>query len=168
MISETEITPDAIIKTILLRAPLSRVWAAITDADRFGQWFGVRFDGPFVPNTSLTGRITPTIVDAAVAEAQKPYEGTPFVFELADIIPQSLFSFHWHPYAVDPSVDYSAETPTLVSFVLEEVEDGVRLTVTESGFSQIPLARRAEAFRMNEGGWTAQMRLIEAYLARFF
>lgn len=152
-------------KKVLLRAPLQRVWRAVSDAREFGSWFGVEFDGPFTPGARITGKITPTKVDPEVAKAQKPYEGKAFDFTIDRIEPQRLLSFRWHPFAVDPSVDYSREPTTLVVFELEEASNGTLLKVTESGFDGIPLARRAEAFAMNEQGWVAQMKLVEKYLA---
>jgi uncharacterized protein YndB with AHSA1/START domain len=156
---------DRIEKRVPLHAPLERVWRAISDSKQFGSWFGVEFDRPFVTGTTLKGRIVPTTVDAEVAKRQKRYEGTIFQFEVDRIEPMRLFSFRWHPYAVDSGVDYSKEPTTLVVFELEEVSDGTLLTVTESGFDQIPLERRAKAFASNEQGWSAQVKLIEKYLA---
>ncbi len=158
-------TPDRIVKQVVLKAPLERVWRAITDAKQFGSWFGVEFDGSFVAGGRLTGRIVPTIVDANIAKAQEPYRGFPFEFIVDRIEPMRLFSFKWHPYAIQPGVDYSKEMPTLVEFELAEVPGGTSLTITESGFDRIPLERRAKAFKANEGGWTAQAGLIEKYLA---
>jgi uncharacterized protein YndB with AHSA1/START domain len=157
---------DCIRKQILLRAPQARVWSAISDAQQFGSWFGVRFEGSFAPGAHLTGRITPTTVDAEIAKAQEPYAGTPFHMWIERIEPLRSFAFRWHPYAIEPAKDYSQEPTTLVEFVLQEVPDGTLLTITESGFDQVPLARRAEAFKSNEQGWTAQTKLIEKYLAR--
>jgi uncharacterized protein YndB with AHSA1/START domain len=157
---------DHIEKQVLLHAPLERVWRAISDAQEFGSWFGVHFDGPFVAGESLTGQIVPTTVDPEVAESQKPYEGHRFDITVDRIEPMQLFSFRWHPYAVDPEADYSQEPTTLVVFELEETPDGTLLTITESGFDGIPLARRAKAFEMNERGWEAQLTLIEKYLAQ--
>ena len=157
---------DRIEKTILLRAPRSRVWRALTDAGEFGQWFGVRFEGPFTPGALQRGVIVPTTVDAAVAAAQQPYEGRPFEFTIDRIEPERLFAFRWHPFAVEAGVDYSREPTTLVVFVLEEVANGIMLTVTESGFDRIPLARRAQVFAANEGGWTMVVTLVEKHLAR--
>ena len=156
---------DRIEKQVLLRAPHARVWHAITDAKQFGTWFGVRFNGPFQAGTRIAGVIVPTAVDDAVAARQKPYEGTRFEILIDRIDPERLFSFRWHPFAIDPAVDYSAEPMTLVEFVLEDVADGVMLTVTESGFDRIPLERRARAFAANDGGWTMQAALIANYLA---
>jgi uncharacterized protein YndB with AHSA1/START domain len=156
---------DRIEKKILLRAPRKRVWNAIADSSKFGSWFGVRFDAPFVAGTTLTGRIVPTTVDADVAAAQAPYEGKAFHFQIERIEPMSVFSFGWHPYAVDQSIDYSKEPTTLVVFKLEDADGGTMLTVTELGFDRIPIERRAKAFASNEEGWSIQMRLIEKYLA---
>ena len=153
-------------KQVLLRTPLERVWRAIGDAQAFGSWFGVRFDGPFVAGEHLTGRIVPTTVDPDVAESQKPYEGVRFDITVDRIEPMRRLSFRWHPYAIDPEVDYSKEPTTLVVFELEERPGGTLLTITESGFDGIPVARRAAAFEMNEQGWEAQLALIEKYLAQ--
>ena len=120
---------------------------------------------PSRPGRSLRGAIVPTTVDPEVAKAQKKHEGTPFEITVEQIEPERLFSFRWHPYAIE-SADYSAEPTTLVAFALEEVAGGVMLTVTESGFDQIPLARRAQAFLANEQGWGMQVKLIEAYLVQ--
>jgi len=156
---------DRIDKKVLLKAPRERVWNAIADSARFGSWFGVAFHGPFVAGARLTGTIVPTSVDAEIAKLQKPHEGKAFAFTVDRIEPMRTFSFRWHPYAVDLSIDYSKQPTTLVVFELEEVAGGTLLTISESGFDQIPLERRAKAFAANDGGWTMQTRLIEAYLA---
>jgi len=156
---------DRIEKRIVLPAPLERVWRAISDAGQFGSWFGVAFDGPFVAGARLTGKIVPTTVDAEVAKQQKPYAGMAFEFFVERIEPMRTIEFRWHPFAVEPGVDYSSEPTTRIVFELQPVSDGVLLTVTESGFDQIPLARRAKAFAANDGGWAMQMKLIENYLA---
>jgi uncharacterized protein YndB with AHSA1/START domain len=156
---------DIIQKKVLLHAPRKRVWRALSDSTEFGSWFGMKFHGPFAPGARMSGVIVPTTVDAEVASAQKQYEGIPFDFTIEQMEPERLFSYRWHPGAVDPEVDYSAEPTTLVVFELEEVADGVMLTVTETGFDQVPLARRAKAFASNEGGWTMVMKLIERYVS---
>jgi uncharacterized protein YndB with AHSA1/START domain len=158
------INTDSIEKKILLRAPVHRVWRALSDSSEFGNWFGVKFDGPFAPDASVHGVIVPTTVNAEVASAQKPYEGMPFDIKIEQMDPERMFSFRWHPYAIERDVDYSAEPTTLVVFALEQVANGVMLTVTESGFDRIPLARRAKAFTANEGGWSMVVKLIEEYL----
>jgi uncharacterized protein YndB with AHSA1/START domain len=157
---------DRIEKKVLLRSPRARVWRAISDSAEFGSWFGVRFDGPFVARAALTGKIVPTTVDPEVAKSQKPYEGYAFEFLVDRIEPERLFSFRWHPFAVDSGVDYSKEPTTLVVFELEEAAGGTLLTISESGFDQIPLERRAKAFAANVGGWAAQAQLIENYVMR--
>jgi uncharacterized protein YndB with AHSA1/START domain len=157
---------DRIEKQIVLRAPRARVWKALSDSKQFGSWFGMKVEGPFVAGTSVRATIVPTEVDPVVAAAQKEFEG--FAFELAidRVEPEKLFSFRWHPHAVDRAVDYSAEPTTLVTFELEETAAGVRLTVTETGFDRIPLERRAKAFAANEGGWGMIVQLIEKFLQR--
>jgi uncharacterized protein YndB with AHSA1/START domain len=156
---------DRIEKKILLRAPRKRVWRALTDSKEFGSWFGMKFDGPFVPGAKMRGVIVPTTVNAEVAKAQKEYEGLPFEITVEQMDPERLFSFRWHPHAIERDVDYSHEPTTLIVFLLEEVPDGIMLTVTESGFDRIPIARRAKAFTANEQGWGMVVRLIEEYLA---
>ncbi len=155
---------DRIVKTVLLHAPLTRVWRALADSTEFGAWFGMKFDRPFAPGATMRGVIIPTTVDAEVAKSQEPYEGIPFDIVIDRMEPEKLLSFRWHPGAVEPGIDYSTEPTTLVVFELAETAEGILLTLTESGFDQIPLARRARAFQANDGGWTAQMRLISQYL----
>jgi uncharacterized protein YndB with AHSA1/START domain len=157
-------TTDKIEKKVVLRAPRERVWQAISDSKQFGTWFGVEFDGPFVAGQRITGRMTPTKVDAEVAKMQQAYAGMKFDYTVDRIEPMRLFSFRWHPFAIDPNVDYSHEPTTLVVFELEEVAGGTQLTITESGFDRIPLERRAKAFTANDGGWTKQIDLIAKYV----
>ncbi|HST07822.1 MAG TPA: SRPBCC family protein [Gemmatimonadaceae bacterium] len=146
---------DRIEKKVVLRAPRSRVWRAISDAEQFGEWFRVKLDGKFVEGRSISGKLL-----------HKGYENTKFEIEIERIQPENYFSYRWHPYALDSAVDYSKEPTTLVEFRLEDATDGTALTILETGFDGIPLARRAEAFRMNDGGWTSQVRNIENYVAR--
>jgi|ERR1700730_10615167 len=157
---------DRIEKKILLRAPRKRVWRALTESTEFGSWFGVKFDGPFKSGATVRGVIVGTTVNSEVAKAQKEYEGMSFEITIEEIEPERRFSFRWHPNAVECAVDYSAEPTTLIEFVLEDVAGGVMLTVTESGFDRIPLARRAKAFTANEQGWGIVVKLIEEYLVR--
>ena len=146
---------DRIERVILLKAPRSRVWRALSDAEEFGDWFGVALKGQtFVPGQSVAGHIT-----------YPGYEHLVFDVFIEQMSPERLLSFRWHPYAVDPSVDYSQEPTTLVVFKLEEVEGGTLLSVVESGFDTIPLSRRLEAFRMNSGGWDEQMKNIEKHVS---
>jgi uncharacterized protein YndB with AHSA1/START domain len=159
------VTTDRIEKKLLLSAPRSRIWAALTNAEEFGRWFGVKLEGPFKPSTTVRGTVVPTTVDAEVASAQQPYAGMAFDIMVDRIEPERLFSFRWHPGA-EPEGDSSHEPTTLVVFTLDEAPDGIMLTVTESGFDQIPLSRRAKAFSENEAGWTMQLKLIEKYLAQ--
>lgn len=146
---------DRIERQILLKAPRERVWRALADAEAFGDWFGVDLKGQqFIVGQSTRGHITYPGYEHLLLEAL-----------IERIEPQRLLSFRWHPHAVDPSVDYSQEPSTLVVFELEDVTDGTLLRLTESGFDQIPLERRQEAFRMNSGGWDAQMENIATYVA---
>jgi uncharacterized protein YndB with AHSA1/START domain len=156
---------DKIEKQIVLKASRERVWRAISDSSRFGMWFGAEIDGPFVAGKEATGRIAPTRADPEVARLQQPYIGLPWRVVVEKIEPMRLFSFRWHPSAVDPANDYSQEPMTLVTFELEEVSGGVRLTITESGFERLPLDRGAKARENDDAGWAHQVKLIEKYLA---
>jgi uncharacterized protein YndB with AHSA1/START domain len=144
---------DRIEKTIEIKAPVSRVWRALTDHREFGTWFRVRLEGPFVPGKATGGQIT-----------YPGYEHVRMEVVVQKLQPELLFAFTWHPFAVDPKIDYSHETPTLVEFTLEPSKNGTLLRVVESGFDKIPPHRRDEAFRMNEGGWAAQMGNIERHV----
>ncbi|MCG3110632.1 MAG: SRPBCC family protein [Candidatus Manganitrophus sp. SB1] len=143
---------DRIEKSIELKAPISKVWRALTDYREFGEWFGVKLEGPFIPGKTVQGKIS--------------HQGEDFKWKVVvqKMEPEQLFSFTWHPYAVDPKIDYSAEIPTLVEFKLAKTASGTLLTITESGFDKIPANRRAEAFRMDERGWEAQMRDIQQHV----
>lgn len=156
---------DAIQKKIVLKAPRERVWQAISDSARFGSWFGAEIDDPFVAGKEAAGRLVPTRFDPDVARLQEPYRGLPWRVVVERIEPMDLFSFRWHPGAVDPGHDYSNEPMTLVTFELSEVEEGILLTVTESGFEGLPLDQRAKTREGNAEGWAHQVRLIERYLA---
>jgi uncharacterized protein YndB with AHSA1/START domain len=145
---------DRIEKRIELNAPVSRVWRALTDYREFGEWFRVRLDGPFVAGQVSRGHIT-----------YPGYENLKWEAAVQKMEPERFFSFTWHPYAVDPKIDYLKETPTLVEFTLEKTKSGTLLLLTESGFDKIPGDRRLEAFRMNDGGWTEQMKNIEKHVA---
>jgi uncharacterized protein YndB with AHSA1/START domain len=157
---------DRIEKKVRLRAPRERVWRAVSDSKEFGSWFGVNFDGAFTAGTRLSGRIEPTKVDPEVAKLQEPHKGQAFEWSVERIEPMSLISFRWHPFAVDPNVDYSKEPTTLIVFELQDDGDGTLLSITESGFDRIPLERRAQAFSANSEGWAHQAKLIEKYLAK--
>jgi uncharacterized protein YndB with AHSA1/START domain len=145
---------DRIERSIVIKAPRERVWRAISDAEEFGTWFGVNLKGiRFAPGQKARGNIT-----------YPGYEHIMFEAEIERVEPQSLLSYRWHPYAVDQSVDYSAEEPTLVTFTLADAADGTLLTVVESGFDKVPPQRREEAFRMNSRGWDAQLDNIMRHL----
>lgn len=141
-------------KRIELKAPVSRVWRALTDYREFGEWFRVKIDAPFVAGQVSRGHIT-----------YPGYEHLRWEAVVQKMEPERLFSFTWHPYAVDPKKDYSGEPPTLVEFRLEKTPAGTLLVVVESGFDKVPADRRDEAFRMNDGGWAQQTKNIAAYVA---
>lgn len=155
---------DRIEKSVLLNAPLDRVWSAISDSDAFGQWFGARFDGPFVEGAAVRGVITPTTVDEQVAKAQEPHKGMADTWEIVAVEPRRRLAFRWHPFAVESGVDYTDEPTTLVEFTLDETPDGVELRITESGFDAIPADRRRAAFEANSQGWAAQVELVRKYV----
>jgi uncharacterized protein YndB with AHSA1/START domain len=157
------IVTDRIVKQAVLPAPLARVWRAVSQSAEFGRWFGMAIDGEFVPGATLQARMVPTEVDAEVAAQQKAHEGLAVQLYVEQVEPMRLLSFRWHPYPVD-SADGSPVPTTLVAFQLEELDGATRLTVSESGFDNIPVERRARAFADNEGGWEIQTRLIARYL----
>jgi uncharacterized protein YndB with AHSA1/START domain len=146
---------DRIEKTIDLNAPVERVWRALTDHIEFGEWFKVKLEGPFVPGQATQGHI-----------AHPGYEHLVMELKVVAMEKPSLFSFNWHPYAIDSAVDYSMETPTLVEFRLRPTGGGTHLTIVESGFDAVPAHRRDEALRMNDGGWTQQAQNIKAHVER--
>ncbi len=146
---------DRIEKQIELKAPRSRVWRALTDHREFSQWFGVNLEKAFAQGEVSAGQIT-----------FPGYEHVRMEVVVQQIEPETLFSYTWHPYAVDPGVDYSQEPSTLVEFRLEDKGEGTRLTVTESGFAKLPPERREKAFRMNESGWAEQLQDIARHVAK--
>ncbi len=147
------VSTDRIEKQIELKAPVSRVWRALTDYREFGEWFRVKLDGPFVAGASVRGQIL-----------HPGYEHVNMSFTPDQIVPESLFSYRWHPNAIDMSVDYSAETPTLVEFRLQATAEGTLLVMVESGFDKVPEHRREIAFRGNDRGWIGQLTNIERYV----
>ena len=147
---------DVIEKTVTLRAPRARVWRALTTPAEFSAWFGVTLENAaFAAGAIVRGRITHPGYDHITMEIQ-----------IERLEPERYFAYRWHPYAIDPKVDYSTEPTTLVEFRLDDADGGTLLTVVESGFDRIPLARRAEAFRMNDGGWRSQMKNIERHVSQ--
>lgn len=144
---------DRIEKRVELKAPIARVWRALTDYREFGDWFRVKLEGPFVPGQVARGQIT-----------HPGYEHVVWQAKVQAMEPERLFSFTWHPYGIDPKVDYSKEEPTLVAFRLESTPGGTLLIITESGFDKVPSDRRAEAFRMNDKGWTIQIENIRRHV----
>jgi uncharacterized protein YndB with AHSA1/START domain len=146
---------DRIEKRLELNAPVSRVWRALTDYREFGEWFRVNLEGPFVPGETIRGHVT-----------YPGYEHVILEIVVQKMEPERLFSYTWHPNAIDPKKDYSQEPQTLVEFRLEPTPTGTLLLLTESGFDQIPADRRAQAFRANDGGWTEQVQNIHRYVAQ--
>jgi uncharacterized protein YndB with AHSA1/START domain len=146
---------DRITERVLLRTDRTRVWNALADSGEFGRWFGVQGLGAFAPGATVRGKVT-----------HKGYEHMTWEATIDRMEPGRVFSFRWHPYAVDPGVDYSGEPMTYVVFSLEDAPNGTLLTVVETGFDGIPAARRAEAYEMHEQGWAAQMKAISEYLVK--
>lgn len=165
---------DRIEKQVTLRAPVSRVWRAITDAEEFGRWFGMTLVGPFAEGKTITGTFDGTLDEAAIVEHQKrlglppskvkrPEKNAVFC-TVERIEPERYFSFRWIPYGIDAEADPQNEPTTLVEFRLEPAAEGTRLTIVESGFERVPAHRRERAFRMNEGGWAAQAENVRKYV----
>ena len=151
---ETTTSTDRIEKQITLDAPRSRVWRALTEVEQFNAWFGVSLTTPFAPGAEVSGQIK-----------VRGYEHLTMTIWIETMEPERFFSFRWHPYAVEPDVDYSAEPTTLVSFTLEDAGAGTRLTIVETGFDAIPESRRAKACSMNSNGWNGQAENIRKFLA---
>jgi uncharacterized protein YndB with AHSA1/START domain len=148
------VNTDVIKKQVVLRASRARVWRALTNAQEFGAWFGVKLNGQFAPGERIRGAIT-----------HQGYDHLTMEMTIETMEPERRFAWRWHPHAIDPSLNYADEPTTLVTFELEDAPGGTRLTVVESGFDGIPASRRAEAFRGNEGGWTHQMESISRYVS---
>jgi uncharacterized protein YndB with AHSA1/START domain len=150
----TTASTDRIEKEITLDAPRSRVWRALTDVEQFNTWFGVSLETPFKPGAEVKGQIK-----------IRGYEHVTMTIWIEMMEPERYFSFRWHPYAIEPGIDYSTEPTTLVSFTLEDAGAGTQLTIVESGFDAIPESRRAKAFSMNSSGWSGQAENIRKFLA---
>lgn len=147
-------TTDRIEKRFEVNAKRSRVWRAVSDASEFGAWFGMKLDRPFAAGATVVGQLM-----------LKGYEHIMLEMQVDRIEPEGYFSYRWHPYAIDPKVDYSVEPMTLVEFRLDETAAGTAVTIIESGFDRLPASRRAEAFRMNEGGWAGQSKKLASYVS---
>ncbi|HJS47871.1 MAG TPA: SRPBCC family protein [Gemmatimonadales bacterium] len=155
MTTKTDTPPasDRIEKRFQVGASRPRVWRAIADAGEFGTWFGMKLDRPFAPGAAVFGRLT-----------IPGYEHVTLEILVERVEPEGYFSYRWHPYPMDPAIDYTAEPTTLVEFRLEEAAGGTAITITESGFDRLPASRRAEAFRMNQAGWDGQSRKLAAHV----
>ena len=153
MDNKTVTVENKIEKKIELKAPIAKVWKALSDYKEFGQWFRVNIEAPFAVGEVSSGNMT-----------YPGYEHVKWHAVIRAMEPEKLFSFTWHPYAIDPKVDYSGETPTVIEFILEETKDGTLLTVTETGFDKIPKNRQIDAFRMNSQGWAEQLKNIEKHV----
>lgn len=152
----TSVSPstDRIEKQVTFGAPRARVWRALTDVAQFNTWFGVSLTSPFTPGAAVSGKLN-----------IRNYDHLTLTIWIEALEPERFFSFRWHPYAIDESVDYSAEPTTLVTFTLEDADSGTRLTIVESGFDAIPESRRAQAFSMNTRGWDGQAENLRKFLA---
>jgi uncharacterized protein YndB with AHSA1/START domain len=165
---------DRIEKQVTLRAPVSRVWRALIDAEEFGRWFGIRLDGPFVEGHTVAGTFAGRFTEDDMARFQRAVGLTPGKVRIPQgssvfctverIDPERYFSFRWIPFGIDAEVDPATEPSTLVEFTLEAAGDGTRLTIVESGFDRVPQRRRERAFRMNTGGWASQADNLRKYV----
>lgn len=144
---------DRIVKRLDVRATRARVWRALADATEFGAWFGMVLDQPFAPGAAVVGRLT-----------IPGYEHIALEMRIEAMEEGRRFAYRWHPYAVDPAIDYRAEPMTLVEFLLEDAPGGTAITIIESGFDALPASRRAEAFRRNTGGWESQTLKLAAHV----
>lgn len=145
---------DEIVRTIDLKAPVERVWKALTDHEEFGAWFRLSLHRPF-----KLGELT-------IGETRYPgHEGLPFWAKIVAMDEPRLFSFVW---PMDESIkpddpDLDRKT-TLVEFILEPSTIGTKLTVRERGFKNLPEDRQLQAFRDNQGGWDQQTSNIKRFL----
>jgi uncharacterized protein YndB with AHSA1/START domain len=151
----TTASSDRIERQVFLKAPRSRVWRALTDASQFGEWFGVRVDAPFTAGARVRAVVT-----------HPQYKGLAFDMMIEELVPEHLFSWRWHPNAIDAARDYSAEPTTLVAFRLEDAPGGTLVKVVESGFDAVPAERRLDAYRGNTQGWDYQMNAIKDYVSK--
>lgn len=150
----TTTSTDRIEKQVMLDAPRARVWRALTDVKQFNAWFGVSLTQPFAPGAEVAGKLS-----------IKNYDHLTLRIWIEAMDAERFISFRWHPYAVEPEIDYAAEPTTLVAFTLEDAAGGTKLTIIESGFDAIPASRRAKAFGMNDKGWTGQAENLRKFLA---
>lgn len=148
---------DRIEQEVRIQAPRARVWKALTDSKEFGAWFGAEVSEPFAPGRSVAMRMRG---DSACTGKTHPE----FEIHIERVEPEEVFSFRWHPYAVDPKVDYAQEPTTLVEFRLSTTPAGTLVRVVESGFDRIPPGRRVEAFRMNTKGWAIQLENVKKHV----
>lgn len=165
---------DKIEKRVVLHAPLSRVWRAITTAQEFSAWFGVQLNGEFAAGQTVTGTFSRAINEENIINFQKRLGLKPSKIKMPEpnavfctverMEPESYFSYRWIPYGIDVEADPKNEPTTLVEFRLEKIKEGTELTITESGFDRVPQHRRERAFRMNDGGWAGQAENIKKYV----
>lgn len=151
--TDAPLSTDRIEKQFEVSAKRSRVWRAISDAEEFGTWFGMKLDRPFAPGAAVLGRLTVPGLEHVTLEIL-----------VEKIEPEGYFSYRWHPYAIDPAIDYRAEPTTLVEFRLTETAGGTAITIIESGFDRLPASRRVEAFRMNDAGWASQSKKLARHV----
>ena len=145
---------DRIEKVVDLKAPVSRVWRALTDHEEFGKWFRVRLDGPFEVGVTTTGNIT-----------YPGHEHMKWESVTEQMEPERLFVFSWPPSAVDPETSYGEDAKVIVEFRLQPIESGTRLTITETGFLQFPESKRLEVLRSNQEGWDIQAKNVAAHVS---
>ena len=145
---------DHIVKVVDLKAPVSRVWRALTDHEEFGEWFRVSLDGPFKVGVRNTGHIT-----------YPGHEDMKWESVTEQMDPERLFVFSWPPSAIDPDTQYDEGAKVTVEFRLEPTDQGTRLTITESGFLQFPESKRLEILRRNKEGWDMQAENVAAHVA---
>ncbi len=154
MTTPTQTETDRIERSIVIKAPRSRVWRALSNAAEFGDWFGVDLKGKaFAPGKRVQGAFT-----------IEGFEHLMFDIIVERVEPETLLSYRWHPYSMDPHIDYEQEPRTVVTFTLKEIDEGTLLTVVESGFDNVPPERRLEAFRMNSRGWQFQLDNIQRHV----
>jgi uncharacterized protein YndB with AHSA1/START domain len=129
------------------------VWRALTTAADLAAWFQVGIEGDITPGAEIW-----------MTSKYPGHQGQRFAVKVTEMTPPRRFAWQWHPGAVDPAVDYSREPWTTVTFTLEPSGRGTRLTVSETGFNEISLARRAKVYQDNNQGWAEVLVWIQKYV----
>jgi uncharacterized protein YndB with AHSA1/START domain len=139
-------------RTIEIKAAPERVWRALTNSKELSAWFQVEIEGEISPDREVW-----------MTSVHTGHAGQRFLVKVVEMTPPRRFVWQWHPGEVDPAIDYSREPRTTVTFTLEPTAVGTRLSVAETGFDEISLARRAKAHADNTQGWSEVLVWLQTY-----